>query len=381
MRLPARAVVLLLLLAAAAVVGYSARAATVGWQAATLDLPRAWQVTSGSPTSVVAIVDSGVQADHPALAGRVLPGYDFVNGDANANDDNGHGTAIAGIVVSVCPGCRILPVKVLDANRAGSWTTVAAGIRWAADNGAQVVNLSIGAPRALDAVGAAVAYALSKGAIVVAAAGNDGLDESFYPADYPGVVSVAGVDENGARSSWSNFGSAVTVAAPGCTTAAWLQGSTKPDFCGTSTAAPFVAGLAGLARAFDPKLTPGVFAAALTASTTSLPDPSTAAFGVPDANRMLVALGAPAAAPTDSAPPTIVVARGKFAARIGTWHAAASYRIEWQRSSGASWIEVGSGRAYTPRPADRGRLLRVLVTAANARGSTTVPSATIRERH
>ena len=241
--------ILVLVLVAAAACNSSARAgsATVSWQASALDLPPAWQVTTGGPSSIVAVIDSGVQGDHPALQGRVLPGYDFVHGDTNASDDNGHGTAIAGIIASVCPGCRILPVKVLDANRTGDWATIAAGIRWAADHGAGVINLSIGAPRALDAVGAAVAYALSKGAIVIAAAGNDGLDESFYPADYPGVVSVAGVDQSGARDSWSNFGSRVTVAAPGCTTTAWLQSGYTSDFCGTSTAAPFVAGLAGLA--------------------------------------------------------------------------------------------------------------------------------------
>ena len=197
-------------------VARSAPGVGLTWQASSLDLPLAWQVTSGSATSVVAVVDSGVQADNPALQGRVLAGYDFVHGDTNTTDDNGHGTAVAGIIAAVCPGCSILPVKVLDANGTGDWPTISAGIDWAADHGAQVINLSVGAPRALDIVGAAVAYAISKGAIVVAAAGNDGEDESFYPAMYPGVISVAGVDQTGARSTWSNFGSWVTVAAPGC---------------------------------------------------------------------------------------------------------------------------------------------------------------------
>jgi len=243
-----------------------------------------------------------------------------------------------------------------------------------------LLNLSLGAgvghcPAALQDV---IDDAVGRNALVVAAAGNDGVDESFYPARYPGVVSVAGVDENGVRSSWSNFGSGVTVAAPGCATAPWLRGGYEQDFCGTSTAAPFVAGLAGLARAYEPTLTPSAFAAALTASTTPVADPSTAAFGVPDANRLLLALGAPSAAPTESAPPTVTAAGRRLVARVGSWHGAASYRIEWQRSAGGTWTDVTAGSAYTPGRADAGRRLRVLVTAANVRGSTTAASASVR---
>ena len=111
-----------------------------------------------------------------------------------------------------------------------------------------MIDLSVGASRAPDTVRSAVAYAIGKGVIVVAAAGNEGQSEAFYPASYPGVISVAGVDETSSRYSWSNFGSWVTVAAPGCTSSTWLGGGTVANFCGTSTAAPYVAGVAGLAR-------------------------------------------------------------------------------------------------------------------------------------
>ncbi|MGH2933753.1 MAG: S8 family serine peptidase [Gaiellaceae bacterium] len=369
------------LFAAAASLAAAPRAGStpVEWQAGALDLPLAWQVTTGGPASVVAVVDSGVQADHPALQGRVLPGYDFVHGDTNANDDNGHGTAVAGIIASVCPGCRILPVKVLDEHRTGDWPTIAAGIVWAADHGAQVINLSVGGAHALDVVAAAVAQAVSKGVIVVAAAGNDGSDESFYPASYPGVISVAAVDQTGARSSFSNFGGGITVAAPGCATAPWLESGYTSDFCGTSTAAPFVAGLAGLARAFDPTLVPQAFLQALTDSASPLLDSSTASHGVPDANRLLVDLGAPSSAPVANTPPAVPVAPKagrRLLARVGEWRGASSYRVEWQRFAGkAGWRTVVSGPAFTPRPADRGSRLRVLVTAANVRGSTTAVSA------
>jgi len=305
MRLQSRLLLIVSIFAAAffAVAARSAASTPVDWQHQVLDLPLAWQLTTGSPASVVAVVDSGVQSDHPALTGRVLPGYDFVHGDTNTNDDNGHGTAVAGIIASVCPGCRILPVKVLDEHRVGDWPTIAAGIVWAADNGAQVINLSVGGAHPADVLGTAVAYALSKGVIVVAAAGNDGAQEDFFPASYPGVISVAAVDENGARSPFSNFGGGITVAAPGCVTAPWLESGYASDFCGTSTAAPFVAGLAGLARAFKPHLVPSAFLQALTASTTLLPDPNTAAHGIPDARRLLVDLGAPSSPPPAGKPP------------------------------------------------------------------------------
>lgn len=377
---PARRIVLAvaaLVAVALAAAGAGSGATAVGWQAAALDLSPAWQVTEGSGATV-AVVDSGVQADHPALAGRVVPGYDLLNGDANTSDDNGHGTAIAGIVASVCPSCRIMPVKVLDGNATGDWTTVAAGVVWAADHGAQVINLSVGAPRAVDALGSAIAYAESKGVIVVAAAGNDGANESFYPARYPGVVSVAGVDQNGNRISWSNFGSWVTVAAPGCAAAPWIGGGTTSNFCGTSTAAPFVSGLAGLARAFDSTLTTASFVAALSASAAPLPGPGTAAAGVPDANKLLIALGAPSAAPVDErapASPSAPAAGRRLTARVGAWQGAASYRIEWQRSRGSvRWEDVASGPVYTPRRSDRGLRLRVVVTAVNVRGTASAVS-------
>ena len=352
------------------------------------DLPLAWEVTKGAPGVVVAVVDTGVEADHPALRGRVLPGHDFVNGDDDASDDNGHGTAVAGIVASAevvpgiagaCTECRILPVKVLGADGTGSWGTIAAGVVWAVDHGAQVVNLSIGAPRAPDAIGGAVAYAISKGVIVVAAAGNAGIDQSFYPAAYPGVVSVAGVDDANARYPWSNFGPWVTLTAPGCLGTTWIGAQYRTDFCGTSAAAPFVAGIAGLARAFRPDLGADAFAGAFAASATPLADGSTARAGLVNANALLVSLGAPSAAPAAVAPPSLarapVVGR-PVAVKGGAWRDAASVTYRWQRSrAGAVWQDLGAAADYTPRAGDAGFRLRVAVSAVNARGTATVVSA------
>ena len=346
-----------------------------GWQAAELDLPLAWQVTAGSPSVVVAVVDSGVDGSHGALQGHVLTGFNLLTGTTDASDDNGHGTALAGIVAATCPACRILPVKVMAANGTGNWDTIAAGVVWAADHGAQVINLSVGASHALDVLGAAVAYALGKGSIVVAAAGNEGRNETFYPAAYPGVVSVAGIDENGARYAWSNFGAWVTAAAPGCTTTTWLAGQYKTDFCGTSTAAPYVAGIAGLARSYKSTLTADAFAAAIRTSAAPLVDSGVASSGEVDANKLLLALGAPAAAPVavTAAGLAGVPKVGKtLGVRTGVWHDAAAYSVRWQRSAdGVSWLDIATGSTYRPLPSDLGSRLRVVVTASNARGSTT----------
>jgi subtilisin family serine protease len=367
-------------------VAAAAFALGAGPAAAAVPAKGAASTPTGAPV-VVAVVDSGVQADHPALASRLLPGWNFVANDGDTSDDYGHGTAVAGIVASAesageipgaCSQCRILPVKVLDAHGVGDWGTVAEGIRWAADHGAQVINLSFGAAHVPDVLGAAVGYAISKGAIVVAAAGNDGRNESFYPAAYPNVVSVAGVDAGEARYPWSNFGSQVTVAAPGCATTASLGGGYRSDFCGTSAAAPFVAGLAALVLSCRPTLGEAEFTTALVGSGVPLADPTTAAHGAVDAARLLAAVGVPEAPPAAAARPSLgVVPRvgRKIAAAAGSWKNAAVVAYAWERSrDGRSWQPVGAGPTYTPRAADRGYRLRLVAVATNARGRTEASS-------
>jgi thermitase len=221
---------------------------------------------------VVAVVDTGVDASQPDLAGVVMPGVNLLNGDASSADDNGHGTAVAGVVAAladngiggsgVCGSCSILPIKAMGANGKGDMATVATAIVRASDMGARVIDLSLGSPTGMDALKQAVDYATSKGALVVAAAGNSGHGAPFYPAGYPNVLSVGATDKLDHLYPWSEHGQWVRVTAPGCNVAPQLHGG-YGNFCGTSSATPLAAGLAGLMLAQSPHATSAQIIAAM----------------------------------------------------------------------------------------------------------------------
>ncbi|MCU7723313.1 S8 family serine peptidase [Actinoplanes sp. KI2] len=232
----------------------------------------AWSTVRGSSGVTIAIVDTGVNR-LPDLAPRMLTGHDFVNDDDDPADDNGHGTMAAGVaaatgnnktgVAGVCWSCKILPVKVLNAKGDGGYDTIAEGIRYAADQGAAIISLSLGGSEKSQILSDAVSYADQKGSLVVAAAGNAGSPLPHYPAAIPSVLSVGGVDQQDHRYSWSNYGSWVNVTAPGCNLAQRRDGVTD-EYCGTSSATPFVAGVAGLLASTDPAPTAAQIRVALT---------------------------------------------------------------------------------------------------------------------
>lgn len=238
------------------------------WHLPSISAPTAWDTTTGSSGAILAIVDTGVQANHPDLAGRCLPGRDFVNNDLDASDDEGHGTASAGAAAAtgnngtgmagVTWGSLILPVKVLSASGSGSYSAIANGISYSADQGAQVINLSLGGTMSSSTLQNAVNYAWNKGSLLIAAAGNNGTSQTVYPAACTNVVAVSALNPSNVITSWSSFGSFVDLCAPGENI-----GTLQPDFfpgggyvivSGTSFSSPIVAGVACLALAANPSL-------------------------------------------------------------------------------------------------------------------------------
>ncbi|MEU0152671.1 type VII secretion-associated serine protease mycosin [Micromonospora fulviviridis] len=273
--------------------------AAAPWALNRLDPAAAWRVTKGQGITV-AVIDSGVSPTHPLLRGRVLSGEDFnqlakLHGQC---DLVGHGTLIAGIIAGregtgapytgIAPQARILPVRVLADNQRAFDESIPAeigrAIRWSVDHDADVINLSL---VTLDdpALKAAVDYALGKGVILVAAAGNrqeNQQDQPAYPAAYPGVIAVAGVDENGGHVGSSVTGDYVDIAAPGLNIvgpAPQGAGYRAEPQGGTSFATAYVSGAAALVRAAHPDITPKDVAFRLTRTADNPPDGHNALVG------------------------------------------------------------------------------------------------------
>ncbi|HEY6595897.1 MAG TPA: S8 family serine peptidase [Asanoa sp.] len=271
------------------------------WSPVKTHAPEAWSRTTGDPATVVAVVDTGVDPSHADLAGRLVQGYDFVSGDSDPGDDNGHGTAVTGIVAAAgdnhigvagyCWRCRVMPLKVLDANGGGFASDVGRAVVWATDHGARVINASLGGPLEDASLAAAAQYAQSRGALLVAAAGNDSSSQLDYPAALPAVVSVGASNPSDTLYAFSNQGAAVAAPGENTTTA---RGGGYERFLGTSSAAPVVSGIAGLLFSIVPSATPAQVASALEQSAVPI---GGVTFGRVDAKRALATLLPPAAGP------------------------------------------------------------------------------------
>jgi len=286
------------------------------WNLRQINLPAAWDISTGSADVVIAVLDTGLDMEHPDLAGKIwvnadeipgngwdddgnnrvddVNGWDFVNNDNDPQDDEGHGTHVAGIaaaatdnntgVASVSWGSVIMPLKVLNTKGEGSYSIIAEAVYYAANNGAHIINLSLGGEGGDNTLRDAINYAYGKGCLIVAAAGNCGddsasypteycsqLDPVFYPAAYEHVVGVGATGDQDEQATYSNSGNYIDVVAPGGNpTSGWdpdpnhwimstyWRGAGYGDYvqvAGTSQAAPHVAGLAALLWSVDPSLT------------------------------------------------------------------------------------------------------------------------------
>jgi thermitase len=385
-----------------------------------IDAEHAWDISTGANV-LIGIVDSGVTTSNPDFAGGTkiwanqhpgdggclstsisdLHGCDFINNDGTPADDDGHGTAVASEAAAnfndnvgmagVAPAATILPVKVLDNTGSGSSTAVAAGLSYAADHGAKIVNASIGGPQS-QVISDAIAT--HPNTLFVVSAGNDGNNndvpaQANYPCALPlaNILCVAASDNTDLFAYFSNWGpTTVDVMAPGVN----IQGASFTNgaiglWSGTSMASPITAGVAALLLAHAPASS----AAQLKAAIMSSVDPAgnagtTVAGGRVDAYRALQAIDNVPPAPANTAVPAISGAAdtsSTLTATAGTWTGATSTSFQWQYCSTANGpcadLDGQTGATYQPVAEDAGYYLRVVVTAQNATGPGTAASAAV----
>ncbi|KZE64208.1 hypothetical protein AWM68_13985 [Fictibacillus phosphorivorans] len=247
------------------------------WFHSKINTPLAWDTTKGASDVVVAVIDGGVDGKHPELKGKLYKPYDAVDGDSTYYPDD-HGTHVAGIigasfnsvgVAGIAPNAKIMPINVFY----GATTTaeeISSALFYAADQGADVINMSLGSYYYSKVIDDAVAYARSKGTIVVAAAGNDHVDEKTYPAAYNGVFGVSATNNTDRAAYFSNYGSYVDYAAPGEDIYSTIAYGKYGYMSGTSMASPVVTGTIALMLSKNPFLTEAQVDAVLKKSTVDL---------------------------------------------------------------------------------------------------------------
>lgn len=236
----------------------------VGYHVTTVGLPEAWDLAHGDPSVTIAILDSGIDATHPDLAGQLVPGWNFWDNDADTHDVFGHGSEVAGVasattnngtgVAGAAWGCALMPVRVTNLDGYASLFSILQAVTWAVDHGARVINLSFEGIHSSTALSSAFAYARGHGCLVVAAGGNGGVYDGSV--DQPDVVSVAATDAADRHPSWANHGPYIDLAAPGVAIHTTARGGGTAVVSGTSFASPLVAGVAALLLSAAPDLTP-----------------------------------------------------------------------------------------------------------------------------
>jgi subtilisin len=283
-------------------------AQTPDWGSAKLKLPEAWKLTRGRGIRV-AVLDTGVDRNHPDLVGRIVAAKDFTGSPNGSADVQGHGTHCIGIVaandnetgtVGVAPECEILAGKVLGDNGSGLSTWIAAGIDWSVESKADVISMSLGSSAPDNRIRGAVQRAVAAGVIVIAAAGNEGPREGTvgFPGGFPECVCVASTNVRDLISNFSSRGPRVDVAAPGEAVKSTYPGGRYATLSGTSMATPQVAGVAALviahARANGKTITPDQFRELLGKTSRDLPPPgrdTAAGFGLIQPVELLAAIG------------------------------------------------------------------------------------------
>ncbi len=355
------------------------------WYLPVIQAPQAWDITAGSASVVIGVVDSGADPNHPDLAGKLLPGWNFLNGTSDTTDVLGHGTAVAGTLAAASNNAigvsgvswksMILPVAVVDASDFATYSNIAAGIRYAADNGAQIINVSLGGSNASAALQSAVDYAWSKGATIFAAAMNASGAAPYYPAACNHVVAVSATDSSEQLASFSNYGSWITVAAPGAGILAPTLGGGYGYWYGTSFAAPVAAGVAALALAANPALTNSAIVDAIERGADDLGSAgfdSYFGWGRVNAYKTVLAAG-PSVVTVSITPGSVSLTGGQsqqFTATVANSNAGVSWSVNPMVGS------ISSTGLYTA-PSSVGSAQNVIVTATSLSDLTKKATATV----
>ena len=247
------------------------------WHLSKVGAASAWDLSMGSGVTI-AVLDSGVDASHPDLAGQLVAGYNFFDNNSNTADVNGHGTQVAGTaaaatnnalgVAGLAGGARIMPIRVSDSSGGGSLTAIASGLTWAADKGAKVANLSFYGVSGSSTIVSAAQYMKNKGGLVTVSAGNYGTEVPLPATD--AMIIVSATDSNDVKTSWSSYGAYVDVAAPGAGIYTTTLGGGYGAVSGTSFSAPITAGVIALMMAANPGLAPTTVEKLLFSSATDL---------------------------------------------------------------------------------------------------------------
>ncbi|WP_246010953.1 S8 family peptidase [Brevibacillus nitrificans] len=298
------------------------------WNLSLIGMEQSWDVSEGSSDVIVAVVDTGVDMEHPEFEGKLVEGYNVLDGSNKPQDDNGHGTHVSGVIAAKTNNkdgiagmtwkSKLMPIKAIGADGSGSAVDIAQGIYWATDHGADVINLSVGNYTSSAALKEACKYAYDNNVVLVAASGNDASDQPSYPAAYDEVLSVAAVDHLKERADFSNFGDYVDVAAPGVDIPSTYIYSDYASLSGTSMACPHVAALAALVRSVHPDMKSHDVMELIRSSALDLGPPGhdqLYGFGMIDVNRTLRQLHTEPAQ-SEQAPPTFGGLLNKFLLRL-----------------------------------------------------------------
>lgn len=337
-----------------------------GWSTMFASYPTA---TSGA---TIAILDTGVQATHPDLSGKVQTGARCTSGfctTGSSDDDNSHGTHVAGIaaartndgvgIAGLALTSPVLPVKVLNSAGSGSYASITAGINWAVSHGASVINMSLSGSSYSSTLCTAVSNAVAAGVVVVAAAGNSSYSNATYPAACPGSIGVAATDSSDAAASYSNYGSPnVFLAAPGSSIYSTVAGSSYATYNGTSMAAPHVAGLVALLRTQTPGISVSAVKTILATTSDKIgggygTDPystctgctwsSAFGYGRINVSRALSGGGPPPPPAPPTARPAVVTGA---AGGVGQTQATVGGTVNPNGSATTWWVEYGTGGTY-----------------------------------